>query len=159
MKLPSLFAILLVVLAGCSVRYSPPPRTYGDSLRAQQILEAASSLASGWTSPSSGGSGSSSGRSFENTETFSGEFSSSLEDLEALAEDLKVAFQDDIFGSGFQLGDGAEVQLGSKGSPKLATITVPFYDQGETGTIEISFRHAKASDRFEYEIVVREESR
>jgi len=133
---------------------------YSGDLEPVPILDEASELASNWASMSSGGSSSSSfGSHYTSTTSRSGTFDCAADDIAQLAEDLRVAFEDDIFGKGFQLTDGAFVKTNAGAAPRAAVIMVSFQDQLESGWIEISLTSTGTPGHYAYRIEVEEESR
>ena len=157
-----LLSLLLasLLLTACSPGVYRSVNEYSNSLDPVPILEEASPLASSWSSMSSGSSISSGfGRGFAATSSRGGTFDCAADDLVQLAEDLRVAFEEDIFGKGFQLTEGAFVKTGPAASPRDALIMVPFQDQFLSGWIEISLTSTSTPGQYAYHIEVEEESR
>jgi len=161
MNLTKLISPFLLVFAACFSGMSFPASEYGDSMAPVPIMEAASSLATDWTATLGGGSSSySSGSSFTATMRHGGAFTCEPGDIEVLAADLKLAFEDDIFGVGFQLVGLGAVKVGTAAGPvHVAIIMIEFQDQVESGTLRIELDPTAVANEFEYKLSVMEESR
>lgn len=157
-----LLSLLLsgLLLSACSPGVFRSLDGYSADLEPVPILEEASTLASNWSSMASGGSSSSSfGSHYTSSSSRGGSFDCAADDLAQLAEDLRVAFEEDIFGKGFQLTEGALIETGAAAAPRAALIKISFQDQVESGWIGISLTSTGTPGQYTYHIEVEEESR
>lgn len=160
MVTPKRLAACLLLLPACFSRGGMPVSGYADDLTPQPILEAASPLATTWTSSGMGSSSYISGSSFTSVRSYNGTFECPPDKLDELANSIKDAFEEDVFSKGFQLAEDSEVELGSStGSAYLATVAIHFEDQVEKGTARIELVSGAKAGEYEYELTVEEESR
>jgi len=148
--------LVALLLTACTRSHFPNTPQYGDDLTPLPLLQGASELATSWSIPTTGRSGSSGMNSWVTTTKFDGTFDCDSADLEALGQALLATLRDDVFGKGFQLREGSRVETG--GAPNAIDLEVLFGDVRSLGTLHFTAQATK-SPSFEYQLSISEETR